>query len=342
VALWKGTPPDTQGSFFIEFDATNMQDGDIHEIVFAWEDEDNYWFMRFESDDTNNCRMSIGQVSGGVETSFDDHTPKDANCDGVHLAERQDPPIQPPQFLSFIVTYDRATIQANTISDADTGDLWKCVNIDVSGGRRIGMRHNPGNTGSIYFSRFFFSDHYVHDRTCPDYGCHVDWSCMPDTLVGSYVHVSGPLCEQLEEDPDIEFHRLFPRDLASPSREWIHKRMVEERYPDPDDGFQCDGYDWYHQINLVCGVDQRDEDGSDLGQFSIGHQMICYPGIPIPDDCKIDGVQQLTWTLVRKSVDPLELVFQGYPPWPICQQEEEPGLDPDPVPIYELIITEPP
>ena len=76
-------------------------------------------------------------------------------------------------FLStreFIISFDRHVLRvSDTTPDHPHYELWVCSTTGTDT-PYFGIRHG-GGPNTLYFDSFFISDHFVHNPTCPAYGC---------------------------------------------------------------------------------------------------------------------------------------------------------------------------
>ena len=160
VAYFNFPLPDS--AFVATFNFITPQDNDI--IEFCVTDDpttaDCDDFFRFEVEDTVTNKW-IQSIHGSAGSLYDD----DELIAGA--GTYQDAFSSSREFL---VSFDRAVLRiSSTTPEWPHYELWDC-STTATNNPYFGIRHG-GGPNTLYFDTFFISDHYVHNRICPHYGC---------------------------------------------------------------------------------------------------------------------------------------------------------------------------
>ena len=161
-AYYNSGLPDDEGSFAMSIVVDSPQDNDIYDVIISFDGGTSESLVaRFEVDAGNSVWL-ISLRSDAAEL-VSDSTELIAGC-GVYqeafLAGR-----------TFVVSYDREVFRVGgTTPEFPHYELWTCEATPSNTDIRIGFRHG-GGPNTLYFDNFWISDHYMHDKTCPAYGC---------------------------------------------------------------------------------------------------------------------------------------------------------------------------
>lgn len=158
-AIHQSALPDALGSGLLTVDVVAPQQGDAYDLYLAWADPAAYLVARVEVDGLY-WKQSI-RAAGGAW--FSDDVEVIAGC-----GTKREP------FLgarSFTLHYDRETLAiGGTVADSAAYVLWQCQSVSWTPPNKVGLGHG-GGPRAIYFDNVVASDHYVHNPTCPWYGC---------------------------------------------------------------------------------------------------------------------------------------------------------------------------
>lgn len=161
-AIYKLSLPDPEGSGIVAVELYDPQDGDIYDVYLAWRSTTNYLVARFQADAASGYWINSLQKHGSGSW-WADNVEMMAGC-GTY----QEP------FMSsrtFIVSYDRGVLRiGGNTPEFPHYEHWLCCDVSYGLPNKIGLAHG-GGPRPIYFDNFFASDHYVHNVTCPYYGC---------------------------------------------------------------------------------------------------------------------------------------------------------------------------
>lgn len=337
TALWVGQLPDKHGSAILDVELVDMQEGDVFEILWAWKDESNYMFVRFEVRDgpsewslEHTMKTTIGKVVAGEESSVSDHDVLHAGCVELMAINNHSPLSYGASSRQLRMYFDRNTLQLD--SGAAGGDLWNCVS--EADGRRVGMRRPDGNTRPLFFNSFFASEHYVTNPTCPDRGCRCGATfCLPDELLAVMEHYSGDDANQIDDPVEFALHRRAKRDAY----QWWSPRVIPG-YDYMEAGPTCFGF------RLHCTAEE-DPEVLPINQYVLDWEND-YPCTE--PDCFEDPFLPLSQTgqLIFAQCDPLLLIYEldmtaDTGKVPVHYDEIGVGSYTGPGGKYRLTITEP-
>jgi hypothetical protein len=321
IALWTGRLPDTQGSMLVTVSVVNPQYGDVVYAILSAKDENNYLFAKISAPQDEHAEqvwtMSIGSVSGGIETEFADDVNLNLECPSLDRVE-----FIPGQAQGIRVAFDRRTLQMPGVGgdgSDNVGGLWRCESAPGSSANRVGMRHG-GGSGPVYIDTFWASEHYRTNSECPDLGCSCGWECTADTLKLTLSVEGG----------DCDAQATFPMDVD------LKRFKKNERVWRSDEVLLCkwsDGTKTTHRFWLMC-------DGSINRQPTYRLTMLATsdgdtPCPPIKGLIPTETHGAALSVPVLIECDPLHFVFdfENMKWWVCCFPEEDypppPWVDPD-------------
>lgn len=151
--------PDNEGSCLAKITVDSPQDDDVYEVHIAWKDATHYLGFRFEVDGS----WWVQSLSSAGGSWFSDDVEVISGCgtyQDAFLAGRE-----------FAMSYDREVLRiGGTSFSSPHYEMWGCYDVTWSPSNKIVLAHG-GGPRPIYFDSFWVSDHFVHDPTCPFYGC---------------------------------------------------------------------------------------------------------------------------------------------------------------------------
>lgn len=218
IALLAHEMPDKYGAIIISVDLLDMRAGDVFEVIFAWKDWKNYYFVRWAPTEgtasytfEETWTVLIGTVLDGVETIITDH---DVLVDGCQELMRVNnhAPITPGGQRDWTVKiyYDRHTVR---VVDGTTSDMWACLGPPDPDANRVGLARPDTNTRDLLYDNFWVSDHNVHALPCEYRSCGCGMlNCIGNTITGTLEFYSGDEANQITDPVSFTMYRRAYRD----------------------------------------------------------------------------------------------------------------------------------
>lgn len=218
TALWKQAMPDRYGAVVLSVDLLDMRAGDAFEVVFAWKDSANYYFVRWEPTEgtasytlEETWTVSIGMVVAGVETVVTDHDVLVSGCEETMRVNNHAPITEGGQRdWSVTIYYDRHTVR---VVDGTTSDMWACLATPEPNANRVGLKRPDSNTRDLWYDNFEVADHNVHATPCEYRSCGCGMlNCIANTITGTLEFYSGDEANQISDPVEFTLYRRAYRD----------------------------------------------------------------------------------------------------------------------------------